>query len=86
MMTKKRALVTGGSGEIGAAICEQLAADGYAVIVHAHRHGESAQRVAEKITAGGGSATVMAFDLAASALAAAGVAPPVMSLASSSSV
>ena len=34
-MTKKRALVTGGSGAIGAAICQRLAADGYAVIVHA---------------------------------------------------
>lgn len=64
MMTKKRALVTGGSGEIGAAICEKLAAAGYAVIVHAHRHSESAKQVAEKITAGGGSATVTAFDIA----------------------
>ncbi|NOS77297.1 MAG: 3-oxoacyl-ACP reductase FabG [Nitrospira sp.] len=62
-MTKKRALVTGGSGEIGAAICERLAADGYAVIVHAHRHSESAKQVAEKITAGGGLATVATFDI-----------------------
>ena len=37
-MTKKRALVTGGSGAIGAVICQRLAADGYTVIVHAHRH------------------------------------------------
>ena len=28
-MVKKRALVTGGSGEIGSAICERLAAEGY---------------------------------------------------------
>ncbi|HET9063516.1 MAG TPA: 3-oxoacyl-ACP reductase FabG [Candidatus Binatia bacterium] len=62
-MGKKRALVTGGSGEIGAAICEKLAADGYAVIVHAHRHNESAKQVAEKIKAGGGSATVATFDI-----------------------
>jgi 3-oxoacyl-[acyl-carrier protein] reductase len=62
-MAKKRALVTGGSGEIGAAICERLAADGYAVIVHAHRHSESAKQTAEKITAGGGSATVATFDI-----------------------
>lgn len=62
-MAKKRALVTGGSGEIGAAICERLAAAGYAVIVHAHRHVESAKQVAEKITAGGGSATVATFDI-----------------------
>ena len=38
IMTQKRALVTGGSGAIGSAIAERLAADGYAVIVHAHRH------------------------------------------------
>lgn len=62
-MAKKRALVTGGSGDIGAAICERLAADGYAVIVHAHRHSESAKQVAEKIAAGGGSATVATFDI-----------------------
>jgi len=62
-MTKKRALVTGGSGDIGAAICERLAADGYAVIVHAHRHSESAKQGAEKIKAGGGSATVATFDI-----------------------
>lgn len=62
-MAKKRALVTGGSGDIGAAICERLATDGYAVIVHAHRHAESAKQIADKITAGGGSATVAAFDI-----------------------
>jgi 3-oxoacyl-[acyl-carrier protein] reductase len=32
----KRALVTGGSGAIGAAICHTLAADGMHVIVHAN--------------------------------------------------
>lgn len=62
-MAKKRALVTGGSGEIGAALCERLASDGYAVIVHAHRHSASAKQVAEKITAGGGASTVATFDI-----------------------
>lgn len=62
-MDRKRALVTGGSGEIGAAICERLAADGYAVIVHAHRHAEAAKRVADKIIADGGAATVATFDI-----------------------
>lgn len=62
-MAKKRALVTGGSGAIGAAICLRLAADGYAVIVHAHRHAASASQVAEKIKTAGGSATVAVFDI-----------------------
>lgn len=62
-MMRKRALVTGGSGVIGSAIAERLAADGYAVIVHAHRHPESAEQVAEKIRNTGGSASVVCFDL-----------------------
>ena len=63
-MPDRRALVTGGSGAIGAVICQRLAADGYAVIVHAHRHRESAEHVAEKIAASGGTATVATFDVA----------------------
>ena len=63
MIAKKRALVTGGSGAIGSVICQRLAADGYAVIVHAHRHLESAEQVAEKIRADGGTASVTAFDV-----------------------
>lgn len=62
-MMRKRALVTGGSGVIGSAIAERLAADGYAVIVHAHRHPESAEQVAEKIRNTGGSASVVCFDM-----------------------
>jgi 3-oxoacyl-[acyl-carrier protein] reductase len=62
-MTKKRVLVTGGSGAIGAAISQRLAADGLAVIVHAHRHPESAGRVAEKIRTNGGTAATTAFDI-----------------------
>ena len=55
--------MTGGSGAIGAVICQRLAADGYAVIVHAHRHPESAEQVAGKIVANGGSAIVATFDI-----------------------
>jgi 3-oxoacyl-[acyl-carrier protein] reductase len=62
-MIKKRALVTGGSGAIGAVICQRLAADGCAVIVHAHRHPEAAEHVAERVVASGGSATVACFDV-----------------------
>lgn len=62
-MTKRRALVTGGSGVIGAAICRRLAADGYAVIVHAHRRLDAATQVAAQIRGAGGSAAVAKFDI-----------------------
>jgi 3-oxoacyl-[acyl-carrier protein] reductase len=59
----KRALVTGGSGGIGAAICARLAADGHHVIVHANRSRDKAESVAAAIVAGGGSAEAVAFDV-----------------------
>jgi 3-oxoacyl-[acyl-carrier protein] reductase len=62
-MTKKLALVTGGSGGIGAAICRALAAQDLHVFVHANRNRESAESVATEIAATGGSATAVAFDI-----------------------
>ena len=62
-MTQKRALVTGGSGAIGSAIAKRLAGDGYAMIVHAHRHPELAEQVVEKIRARSGSASNVSFDI-----------------------
>jgi 3-oxoacyl-[acyl-carrier protein] reductase len=59
----KRALVTGGSGCIGAAICRRLAADGMHVVVHANRGLEVAQALADEIVAGGGSAEALRFDV-----------------------
>jgi len=46
---RRRALVTGGSGAIGSAICRRLAADGFEVVVHANRNLESARQLAADI-------------------------------------
>jgi 3-oxoacyl-[acyl-carrier protein] reductase len=60
----KRALVTGGSGAIGAAICRALAADGLHVFIHANSRLDAAQRLAEEIRSKGGSASALCFDVA----------------------
>ncbi|HJW24236.1 MAG TPA: 3-oxoacyl-ACP reductase FabG [Rhodocyclaceae bacterium] len=59
----KLALVTGGSGGIGAAICRQLAKDGLHVLVHANRSLDKAEAVAAEIRAAGGEAQALAFDV-----------------------
>jgi len=59
----KRALVTGGSGGIGAAICRRLAADGRHVYVHANSRLKEAEKIASDINKGGGSAAAVAFDV-----------------------
>ena len=59
----KRALVTGGSGGIGAAICRELGAAGHFVYVHANRGKAAADAVAAEITAAGGEAAVVCFDV-----------------------
>jgi 3-oxoacyl-[acyl-carrier protein] reductase len=59
----KRALVTGASGAIGAAICRELAAQGLHVIAHARRRRETAERLAAELRDAGGSAEVIVFDV-----------------------
>ena len=70
----KRALVTGGSGGIGAAICARLAAAGHHVIVHANRGMAKAEAVVADIVAQGGSAEAVAFDITDRAATAAALA------------
>ncbi|HET6631823.1 MAG TPA: 3-oxoacyl-ACP reductase FabG [Rhodanobacteraceae bacterium] len=60
----RRALVTGGSGDIGGAICRLLAAQGWQVIVHANTRPERARAVVKAITADGGAAEAVSFDVA----------------------
>ncbi|WP_243048311.1 3-oxoacyl-ACP reductase FabG [Dyella sp. RRB7] len=59
----RRALVTGGSGDLGGAICRALAAGGYHVIVHANAALARADDVAAAIRDSGGSAQALAFDV-----------------------
>src|SRR5579859_721831 len=58
-----RALVTGGSGGIGGAICRALSAQGHFVYVHAHRGMAAAQSTAAEIIRVGGQARAIQFDL-----------------------
>lgn len=60
----RRALVTGGSGDIGGAVCRRLAADGLHVIVHANGNRARAEAVVADIVAAGGSAESVVFDVA----------------------
>jgi 3-oxoacyl-[acyl-carrier protein] reductase len=59
----RRALVTGGAGTLGAAICRRLATDGAHVIVHAHTGIAEAEQVVAAIRDAGGSAETWTCDL-----------------------
>jgi 3-oxoacyl-[acyl-carrier protein] reductase len=59
----KRALVTGGSGAIGAAICRRLAAAGHFVYVHAYRGADAAAALAAELNATGTCAEAVVFDV-----------------------
>ena len=59
----KRALVTGGSGDIGEAICVELAKTHLHVIVHANSNIAKANNVVDKIKSAGGSAESISFDI-----------------------
>jgi 3-oxoacyl-[acyl-carrier protein] reductase len=59
----KRALVTGASGVLGSAIAQRLAAQGASLLLHANSRPEAVQALAESITAAGGQAEALVFDL-----------------------
>ena len=61
--TRRRALVTGASGDIGAAICRELARQGCFVFAHAHANPERAQQLVDEITSVGAAAQAVTFDL-----------------------
>ncbi len=58
-----RALVTGGSGDIGSAVCRRLVADGHHVIVHAATNPTRAKSLAAELIEDGGSAQTVCFDV-----------------------
>jgi len=58
------AVVTGGTGGIGRAVCERLAADGMHVVVHYAGNADRAREVADGITGAGGKAITVAGDVA----------------------
>jgi 3-oxoacyl-[acyl-carrier protein] reductase len=62
-VTAKRAIITGGTGTLGMAICRRLAADGMHVIVHTHKQTLRAEEVVAQIRSTGGSAQSVQFDL-----------------------
>lgn len=59
----RRALVTGGSGALGAAICRVLAQSGHHVTIHAHENSARASALAIEIRAQGGAADIATFDI-----------------------
>jgi len=76
----KRALITGSSTGIGAAVAKELARLGASVAVHGNKNAASAEAVAAEIRAAGGKAVVVLGDVSNSASAAKIVADAVAGL------
>jgi len=63
MQNKTYALVTGGSGTIGAAICDTLARAGHHIYIHANQNSQKAKKLVNKLLQQGLSASVVQFDV-----------------------
>lgn len=63
-IAQRRALVTGASRGIGAAIAKRLAADGHPIILNYRGNHEAAEKVAAEIRTAGGEVTLAPFDVA----------------------
>ncbi|SMM99127.1 3-oxoacyl-[acyl-carrier protein] reductase [uncultured Candidatus Thioglobus sp.] len=59
----KKALVTGGSGDLGRAICIELAKNNIEVLVHSNVNENKALEVVKTIVKNGGSASAVCFDI-----------------------
>ncbi len=62
-MTMKRALVTGGSGDLGKAICIDLAKNNIEVLVHSNTNKTKAIEIVKTIVENGGMASTVCFDI-----------------------
>lgn len=65
---KKVALVIGGTGGIGKAVCIQLAKDGFDIAIHYHTNSELAKEISAKVIAIGQQAIIVNADIADLAL------------------
>lgn len=62
-LRNKRALITGASGALGAAMARRLALQGATLLLHANSRPEAVQALADEIVAAGGQAHPVVFDV-----------------------
>lgn len=62
-VTRRRALVTGASGDIGAAICRRLAGAGHFVYVHANRNRDAAEALVQELNVTACCSETLIFDV-----------------------
>ena len=63
MSAGRRALVTGGSGAIGGALCRRLAREGHYVYVHGRQGADVAEALVREIVDSGGHGSALNFDI-----------------------